>query len=85
MAEHLLVQENTTNIPIVILRPSIIGTSAYEPLPGWTDSTGLIQGASLLVGLGVLRDLPGNSALIADIVPVDFVSRHILVSIPYLV
>ena len=42
MAEHLLVQENTTNIPIVILRPSIIGTSAYEPLPGWTDSTGLI-------------------------------------------
>jgi len=44
----------------------------------------LIQGASLLVGLGVLRDMPGNPNFIADIVPVDFVARHILLSIPYI-
>jgi len=85
MIEHLIIQQNKTNIPLVILRPSIIGTAANEPLPGWTDSTGLIQGASLLIGLGVLRDMPGNADFIADIVPVDFVSRHILLSIPYII
>ena len=38
-----------------------------------------------MIGLGILRDMPGNPDLIADIVPVDFVARHIFVSIPYLV
>jgi Male sterility protein len=29
--------------------------------------------------------MPGNGDFIADIVPVDFVSRHILLSIPYII
>lgn len=83
MIEELLVINNTTKIPLIIVRPSIIGTSAYEPLPGWTDSMGLLQGAVLSVGLGILRDVPGNGQHMADIIPVDYVARHILVSIPY--
>lgn len=75
MAEELLIRLNTSKIPLVILRPSIIGTAAFEPLPGWTDSTGLLQGAALIVGLGILRDIPGDSSHMADIVPVDCVCR----------
>jgi hypothetical protein len=35
----------------------------------------LLQGATLLVGYGILRDVPGNSQHISDIIPVDYVSR----------
>jgi nucleoside-diphosphate-sugar epimerase len=85
MAEELMIHFNTIKMPLVILRPSIIGTSAFEPLPGWTDSTGLLQGAALIVGLGILRDMPGDRNHMADIVPVDCVSRQILISIPFAV
>jgi len=85
MAEELMIHFNTIKMPLVILRPSIIGTSAFEPLPGWTDSTGLLQGAALIVGLGILRDMPGDKNHMADIVPVDCVSRQILISIPFAV
>jgi hypothetical protein len=44
---------------------------------------GLVTGTSLQVGLGILRDMRGNGNLVADIVPVDFVARHLLVSIPF--
>ena len=61
MAEHMLVTRNAAHkkIPLVFVRPSIVGTAANEPMPGWTDSMGLIQGVTLMVGLGILRDLPG--------------------------
>lgn len=42
MCEELLPHFNTSKIPIVILKPSIIGTAALEPMPGWTDSLGLL-------------------------------------------
>ncbi len=31
-------------IPLVVIRPSIIAASFAEPVPGWTDSLGLIGG-----------------------------------------
>lgn len=66
MAEHLLVESNTKGIPMGIIRPSIIGASLEEPVPGWTDSIGLMGGIYLLAGLGILREIPGNPSAIAD-------------------
>lgn len=84
MAEHLLVEHNKKGIKLVVLRPSIIGTSANEPMPGWTDSLNHLQGVSLIVGMGILRDLPGMGGNIADIIPVDYVANQILASVPYI-
>jgi hypothetical protein len=38
-----------------------------------------------LIGLGIFRDTIGNPTNMADIIPVDIVSRQILLSIPYCV
>ena len=85
MAEQLLLLKNSkSDLKLSFIRPSIVATAANEPLPGWTDSTGLLQGAGLLVGLGIFRDVMGNPSHIADIVPVDFVARQILVSVPFM-
>jgi fatty acyl-CoA reductase len=83
MAEELLCQFNVKKIPLVFIRPSIIGTTASEPMPGWTDTVNLLQGVALLIGLGIMRDVPGISSHMADIVPVDIVARHILTSLSY--
>lgn len=83
MAEELLLRANTSKLPLVFIRPSIMGSSANEPLPGWTDSVSLLQGVALLIGLGVMRDIPGNSSYMADIVPVDIVARQMLTALAY--
>ena len=82
MAEHLLVERNKTNIPLCILRPSIIGATLAEPFPGWTDSIGLVSGLILIAGMGLLRELPGKLNNIGDLIPVDIVVNQILASIP---
>ena len=75
----------TTKVPLVVIRPSIIAASFAEPVPGWTDSIGLLGGFYTIAGHGILRDLPLNPKLIGDQIPVDFVSNQLLVSIPFLV
>ena len=68
---------------MVIIRPSVVGVSAEEPMPGWTDTLGLLQGFSLMLGLGILKDTQGRADGTGDMIPVDYVAKHILVSIPY--
>jgi hypothetical protein len=79
MAEQLLMQHNVKQIPIAIIRPSVVGPSIEEPMIGWTDTLGLLSGCTMLVGLGILKDLPGDYSIISDIVPVDHVVKQLLV------
>ena len=83
MCEHLLVEANTKNVPLTILRSGTIGAAAEDPCSGWTDTLGLLSGAAILVGLGILKDMTGNENLITEIVPVDFVGKQILVQAAY--
>ena len=36
-----------------------------------------------MVGLGILKDIPGNSDSLVDIVPVDYVAKQVLVSLAF--
>ena len=85
MTEHLLMSNNTQGIPIIIVRPSIIGAALSEPVPGWLDSISFMSGITLIVGLGILTQIPCKDDSFVDIVPVDSVTKQILVSIPYYV
>merc|ERR1712106_610378 len=70
LAERILVQE-AGDLPIAVVRPSIVAAAWREPIPGWVDNlngpTGLIVGA----GKGMLRTLHCKGELVADIIPVD--------------
>ena len=79
MAEHLLLEHNTNNLPMTFVRPSVIGAAVDEPAIGWTDTLGLLSGVTLLAGMGIFKDMTGDDNIIADVVPVDHVSRQILV------
>lgn len=75
-----LVEESMSEIPSIILRPSIVIPVWKEPLPGWTDNingpTGLLIGA----GKGVIRTMYCNQNGYADFLPVDIAVNAILVA-----
>ena len=66
------------NLPIAIVRPSIIESSLEEPEPGWLD--GFRMADPIIIGFakGRLPDFPGKPEAITDIIPVDFVVNAIL-------
>ncbi|GET89012.1 hypothetical protein, conserved [Leishmania tarentolae] len=65
-------------VPVVIVRPSIIGCSYRDPFPGWVDALTAAGGLLLTVSLGVVREVLCDKDLIADVVPVDYVVNIIL-------
>ena len=81
MTEHLMVKARGS-VPLAIVRPSIVGGSAREPVPGWVDVISAAGAVYLSVGLGVLKFLPGSEHNMADVVPVDYVVNVVLGSIP---
>ena len=68
------------NIPLVIIRPSIVVGAWQEPVPGWIDNfngpTGLMA-----AGLsGLLRTILVDREKVADFVPVDIVINVMIVA-----
>jgi len=70
LAEYVVSQE-TKELPLAIIRPSIVGSSWREPIPGWVDNYNGPSGLVVATGKGLLRIMIGSSNAIADIVPVD--------------
>lgn len=72
LAESMLIKE-CGNLPVAIVRPSIVLSSIREPVAGWVDNwngpTGLIAAA----GKGFFRTMLCHDNKIADLVPVDMV------------
>jgi len=79
LAEYMLVEESG-HLPVTIVRPSIIGATWREPLPGWVDNLNGPTGLFAAVGKGILRSMCGNLNAVADIVPVDIVSNLLIVA-----
>lgn len=71
LAEQILEKE-CGNVPLVIVRPSVVTAAAKEPLPGWIDNiygpTGVIAGG----GKGFLRLFRCETEYVIDIIPVDY-------------
>eukprot|EP01114_Cavostelium_apophysatum_P008017 TRINITY_DN2026_c0_g1_i1.p1 TRINITY_DN2026_c0_g1~~TRINITY_DN2026_c0_g1_i1.p1 ORF type:complete len:494 (-),score=126.94 TRINITY_DN2026_c0_g1_i1:36-1517(-) len=78
LTEHLLVKTRE-HIPLVIMRPTIIGGSWKEPVEGWTDSSIAAGALFLASGVGFLKFFPCREDLVGDQVPVDIVSNATLI------
>ena len=82
MAERML-KKYRGHVPVMICRPSIIGCSAKEPVPGWVDSLAAAAAYIHGVSLGIANHVIGTRENLVDIVPVDFVSNGILAATAY--
>lgn len=58
ITEHMLLADRG-NLPLAIVRPSIVGCGWVEPVPGWVDSAIGASGLILASGVGALRAMRG--------------------------
>ncbi|MFW6252876.1 MAG: fatty acyl-CoA reductase, partial [bacterium] len=77
LAEHLLVSR-FSDLPLSIVRPSIISASRAWPVAGWLDSRAAFAAFVALIGSGHLRALIADLDTHMDIVPCDVVAHDIL-------
>ncbi len=75
IAEHLLM-ERRGDLPLTILRPSIISASWRYPFPGWIDSAAAFAGFVVTIGGGHMRALVANTEAYLDLIPVDEVASR---------
>jgi HAD superfamily hydrolase (TIGR01490 family) len=77
MAEHAVVELHA-DIPLSIVRPSIIESALEEPFPGWLEGFRMAEPLILAFGRGILRDFSGLPDSVLDIIPADFVVNTVL-------
>lgn len=53
-------------MPLTILRPSIIGASLKDPVPGWIDSLVASAAIYFFSGIGLIKVLHGDENMIGD-------------------
>ncbi len=75
---ELLLSERRGDVPLTIVRPSIVSAAWRTPFPGWIDSRAAYGGFVLLVGGGFVRAFPAIPESKVDIVPVDIVADRVL-------
>lgn len=77
LAEHLTIGR-ASDLPVTIVRPSIVSACRTHPVPGWIDSAAAFAAFVAMIGAGKLRVLAGDPNTRLDVIPCDVVSQHIV-------
>eukprot|EP00092_Neocalanus_flemingeri_P005847 GFUD01006292.1.p1 GENE.GFUD01006292.1~~GFUD01006292.1.p1 ORF type:complete len:503 (-),score=131.65 GFUD01006292.1:35-1543(-) len=77
IAEDLIMSE-CEDLPVSIVRPSIVVSTWKEPVPGWVDNLNGPTGLFLIAGIGVMRTAVIHEDLLVDSVPVDTCANLII-------
>ena len=70
--------ENKGNVPVSIVRPSIIESAHAEPFPGWIRGFRMAEPVILSYARGLLKEFPGVPEGTVDVIPVDHVVAAII-------
>uniref|UniRef100_A0A0A0KB44 Fatty acyl-CoA reductase n=2 Tax=Cucumis sativus TaxID=3659 RepID=A0A0A0KB44_CUCSA len=75
---EMLINDLKHNLPLIIIRPTIITSTYKEPFSGWIEGTRTID--SLIVGYakGKLTFIPCDTNSIIDVIPADMVVNTII-------
>src|SRR3954465_6568608 len=72
MAERA-VEQSAGDLPLTILRPTIIESALEQPYPGWIEGFKMAEPIILAYGRGDLPEFPGVPDSTIDIIPIDYV------------
>jgi HAD superfamily hydrolase (TIGR01490 family) len=65
--------ESAGDVPVSIVRPSIIESALAEPVPGWIRGFRMAEPVIISYARGLLKEFPGVPEGTVDVIPVDFV------------
>jgi fatty acyl-CoA reductase len=71
-------EEAAADLPVSILRPSIIESALRHPFPGWIEGFKMAEPVILAYGRVSIPEFPGIPEGILDIIPVDLVVNAML-------
>ncbi|MEM8925183.1 MAG: HAD-IB family hydrolase [Actinomycetota bacterium] len=77
LGERALV-ESKGEVPVSIVRPSIIESAWTEPFPGWIKGFRMAEPIIISYARGLLKEFPGVPEGIIDVIPVDMVVAAII-------
>ncbi|XP_062707716.1 putative fatty acyl-CoA reductase CG5065 [Aedes albopictus] len=77
-----LVRDNYPQLPVCIVRPSIVCPADKEPVEGWVDNLNGPVGIMVAGGKGVMRSMLCNGEYNAEVIPVDLAING-LITIAY--
>src|SRR4029079_19012407 len=66
------------DVPVSIVRPSIIESALAEPKPGWIRGFRMAEPVLLAYARGLLKEFPGVREGSIDVIPVDLVTAAII-------
>ena len=66
------------NLPLSIVRPSIVESALRTPFPGWIEGFKMADPIILAYGRGAIPEFPGIPEGVLDLIPVDFVVNAML-------
>ena len=70
--------ESKGDVPVSIVRPSIIESAFAEPRPGWIRGFRMAEPVIISYARGLLREFPGVPEGTIDVIPVDMVVAAII-------
>ncbi|UYV79094.1 hypothetical protein LAZ67_17001112 [Cordylochernes scorpioides] len=77
LAENLLVEERG-QLPVAVVRPSIVTAAWQEPLPGWVDNMNGPTGIIVASMKGIFSSMHCDRSCVADLIPVDIVINLVI-------
>lgn len=75
---EVILTERRGDVPLTLLRPSIVSACRNYPFPGWIDSHAAYAAFISLIGAGYLRVIRTDPNTAIDVVPCDDVAARIL-------
>ncbi len=72
------VEETAGDLPLSIVRPSIIESAYVHPYPGWIEGFKMAEPIILAYGRGAFPEFPGIPEGILDVIPADYVVNALL-------
>lgn len=70
---ELALLERRGDLPLSIVRPSIVESALAEPHPGWIRGFRMAEPVIISYGRGLLNEFPGVPEGVVDVIPVDLV------------
>ncbi|PIA58964.1 hypothetical protein AQUCO_00400075v1 [Aquilegia coerulea] len=68
------------NLPLVIIRPTVVTSTYREPFPGWIEGTRHIDSLAVAYGTGKVTCFVGSPTSVLDVIPGDMVVNAMIVA-----
>ncbi|XP_057538664.1 fatty acyl-CoA reductase 3-like isoform X2 [Amaranthus tricolor] len=78
---EMLIGKLRGNLPVVILRPTIVCSTFKEPFPGWVEGCRTIDSVTTTYGKGRLTLFLADNSTVLDLIPADMFVNSMIVAI----